>query len=105
MKNPVGGSPQRNPCSEQRNAPTRVPLRSGTLVRVDSATPPRGGASLQQPQTPYAIALASSSSGSWSFHVPLLIPPPCFGAISGRPYLANKSLNASAIKLCSVVSC
>src|SRR3954467_8876923 len=75
MKNPVGGSPQRNPCSEQRNAPTRVPLRSGTLVRVDSATPPRGGASLQQPQTPYAIALASSSSGSWSFHVPLLIPP------------------------------
>jgi hypothetical protein len=31
MKNPVGGSPQRNPCYEQRNAPTRVLLRSGTL--------------------------------------------------------------------------
>ena len=31
MKNPVGGSLQRNPYSEQRNAPTRVPLRSGTL--------------------------------------------------------------------------
>ena len=31
MKNPVGGSTQRNPCYEQRNAPTRVPLRSGTL--------------------------------------------------------------------------
>ena len=31
MKNPVGGSPQRNPCCEQRNAPTRVLLRSGTL--------------------------------------------------------------------------
>jgi hypothetical protein len=31
MKNPVGGSTQRNPCSEQRNAPTRVLLRSGTL--------------------------------------------------------------------------
>src|SRR3954470_11391569 len=26
-------------------------------IRVDSATPPRGGASLQQLQTPYAIAL------------------------------------------------
>src|SRR4051812_317164 len=31
MKNLVGGSTQRNPYSEQRNAPTRVPLRSGTL--------------------------------------------------------------------------
>jgi hypothetical protein len=31
MKNPVGGSMQRNPCYEQRNLPTRVPLRSGTL--------------------------------------------------------------------------
>ena len=31
MKNPVGGSPQKNPCSEQRNTPTRGPLRSGTL--------------------------------------------------------------------------
>jgi hypothetical protein len=31
MKNPVGGSTQRNPSYEQRNAPTRVPLRSGTL--------------------------------------------------------------------------
>jgi hypothetical protein len=31
MKNPVGGSMQRNPCYEQRNVPMRVPLRSGTL--------------------------------------------------------------------------
>jgi hypothetical protein len=31
MKNPVGGSTQRNPCYEQRNVPTRVSLRSGTL--------------------------------------------------------------------------
>src|SRR3954451_16537645 len=31
MKNLVGGSTERNPYSEQRNAPTRVPLRSGTL--------------------------------------------------------------------------
>src|SRR3954462_15684480 len=31
MKNPVGGSPQRNPFYEQRNVLTRVPLRSGTL--------------------------------------------------------------------------
>src|SRR3954466_2253772 len=31
MKNPVGGSPQRNPFYEQRNALTLVPLRSGTL--------------------------------------------------------------------------
>jgi len=31
MKNSVGGSMQRNPYYEQRNAPTRVPLRSGTL--------------------------------------------------------------------------
>src|SRR5215203_1927074 len=34
-------------------------LRSG--IRVDSATPPRGTASLQQPQTPYAIALAAKA--------------------------------------------
>jgi IS1 family transposase len=31
MNNPVGSSVQRNPCYEQRNVPTRVPLRSGTL--------------------------------------------------------------------------
>ena len=31
MKNPVAGSTQRNPCYEQRNVPTRVTLRSGTL--------------------------------------------------------------------------
>src|SRR4051812_28239919 len=61
MKNPVGGSTQRKPFYEQgiyRRGFLSVPAPS---IRVDSATPPRGGVSLQQPQTSYAIALGISA--------------------------------------------
>jgi hypothetical protein len=49
-------------------APSKGTHRRGFLcvpapsIRVDSATPPRGGASLHQPQTPYAIALGAGSA-------------------------------------------
>src|SRR3954447_16332205 len=36
-------------------------------IRVDSATSPRGTASLQQPQTPYAIALGEQRIDSANF--------------------------------------
>ena len=56
-------------------------------IRVDSATPPRGGASLQQPQTSYAIALRNLSPAlcslfkSQHFLNAVLLVPECFNRV------------------------